>query len=196
MKMKRSKKTLSLILCRVLIVAMAQLTTGCNGNSNNASLNVVESNTQKNDAQQADTQDGNGQEADVPEGDEVQSNAQSEGAVTEGDVSENDAEQADVQVVGDGSTVFPFTVTDKDGNETKFEVHTDKTVVGEALLELGLVEGEDGDYGLYVKTVNGITADYDKDGVYWAFYVNDEYAQAGVDVTDIKEGDSYAFKVE
>ena len=184
MKMKRSKKTLSLILCMVLIVAMAQLTTGCNGNSNNASLNVVESNTQKNDAQQADTQDGNGQEADVPEGDEVQSNAQSEGAVTEGDV------------VGEGSTVFPFTVTDKDGNETKFEVHTDKTVVGEALLELGLVEGEDGDYGLYVKTVNGITADYDKDGVYWAFYVNDEYAQAGVDVTDIKEGDSYAFKVE
>ena len=47
-----------------------------------------------------------------------------------------------------------------------------------------------------MKTVNGITADYDTDGVYWAFYVNDEYATSGVDVTEITEGDSYALKVE
>ncbi len=46
------------------------------------------------------------------------------------------------------------------------------------------------------ETVNGITADYDKDGVYWAFYVNDEYAQSGVDSTTITEGAAYAFKVE
>ena len=36
----------------------------------------------------------------------------------------------------------------------------------------------------------------DKDGKYWAFYVNGEYASAGVDATDITEGATYAFKVE
>ena len=87
-------------------------------------------------------------------------------------------------------------MTDKDGNETQFEIHTDKETVGEALQELNLIDGEEGEYGLFVKTVNGITADYDADGVYWAFYVNGEYAASGVDVTQITEGDSYALKVE
>ena len=59
-----------------------------------------------------------------------------------------------------------------------------------------MIAGDESEYGLYVKTVNGITADYDKDGVYWAFYVNGEYAQTGVDSTSITEGDSYSFKVE
>lgn len=63
-------------------------------------------------------------------------------------------------------------------------------------MELGLIAGEESEYGLYVKTVNGITADYDKDGVYWAFYINGEYAQTGVDSTKIAEGESYSFKVE
>lgn len=102
----------------------------------------------------------------------------------------------DVTVMGEGETVFDFSVVDKDGNETKFEIHTDKTVVGEALLELGLIAGDNGDFGLYVKTVNGITADYDANQTYWAFYINGEYAMTGVDKTDIVSGDSYAFKVE
>lgn len=49
---------------------------------------------------------------------------------------------------------------------------------------------------LYVKTVNGITADYDTDQTYWAFYVNGEYASTGVDSTPVNEGDTYEFKVE
>lgn len=118
--------------------------------------------------------------------------------------SEAEAENAEVQagsseevsVLGEGSTMFIFTVTDQDGSETAFEIHTDKETVGEALLDAGLIEGDEGEYGLYVKTVNGISADYDKDGVYWAFYVNGEYAQTGVDSTAITEGDTYSFKVE
>jgi len=47
-----------------------------------------------------------------------------------------------------------------------------------------------------VKSVNGITADYDVDQTYWAFYVNDAYATSGVDVTPIEAGAKYAFKVE
>lgn len=99
-------------------------------------------------------------------------------------------------ILGEGKTKFALTVTDKEGNETQFEIHTDKETVGEALVELGLIEGEDSEYGLYVKTVNGITADYDKDGVYWAFYINGEYASAGVDSTNIAPTESYALKIE
>jgi len=69
-------------------------------------------------------------------------------------------------------------------------------MLGAALSELGLIDGEEGEYGLYVKTVNGKTADYDTDGMYWALYINDEYAQSGVDTVEIKEGDSYSFKME
>ena len=98
-------------------------------------------------------------------------------------------------IKGEGATIFYFNVVDKDGKETKFEIHTDKTIVGEALLELGLIEGEAGPYGLYVKKVNGITADYDVDGTYWAFYVGEEYGMTGVDMTDIEPGATYAFKV-
>lgn len=104
--------------------------------------------------------------------------------------------QSDVTVLGEGQTVFSLSVVDQEKNETQFEIHTDKETVGEALLELGLIAGETSDYGLYVKTVNGIFADYDKDQTYWAFYINGEYAQTGVDSTSVKAGEQYSFKVE
>lgn len=103
---------------------------------------------------------------------------------------------SNVTVLGEGKTKFGFTVVDKDGNATEFEIHTDKATVGEALLELNLIAGDAGEYGLYVKQVNGITADYDVDQTYWAFYVNDAYATAGVDATAVEAGAKYAFKVE
>ena len=91
---------------------------------------------------------------------------------------------------------FTFKVTDADGKETDFTISTDKKTVGEALLDKGLIAGDESEYGLYVKTVNGVTLDYDKDGMYWAFYINGEYAQTGVDSTDITAGAEYAFKAE
>lgn len=102
----------------------------------------------------------------------------------------------DISEVGEGETEFIFTVTDVDGKETKFQIHTDKKTVGEALIELNLIEGEDGPFGMYVKTVNDDTFDYDKDGKYWAFYINGEYAASSADLTDITEGATYSFKVE
>lgn len=103
---------------------------------------------------------------------------------------------SEVKALGEGENKFSFTVTDIDGTVTEFEISTDKKVVGEALLELGLISGEEGPYGLYVKEVNGITADYDKNSTYWAFYVDGEYAVSGIDLTEIEEGKIYSFKVE
>lgn len=98
--------------------------------------------------------------------------------------------------IGEGATVFNFTVVDVDGEETEFEVSTDKTTVGEALVEVGLISGEEGPYGLTVLTVNGTTVSYDTDGKYWAFYIDGEYATTGVDSAKITAGAEYAFKVE
>ncbi len=102
----------------------------------------------------------------------------------------------DKTVLGTGQTVFDFSVTDTDGNKTYFQIHTNKKTVGEALLELNLIDGDDGEFGLYVKTVNGVKLDYNKDGKYWAFYENGKYAQAGVDLTEIKSDTNYEFKAE
>ena len=97
-------------------------------------------------------------------------------------------------VKGEGNTVFTFEVTDQNKNFTQFEIHTNKETVGEALQELGLIAGEEGQYGLYVKTVNGVTLDYDKDGLYWAFYENGQYASKGIDQTPIDTGTIYELK--
>ena len=91
---------------------------------------------------------------------------------------------------------FTFTVVDTEGTETSYEITSDAGTVGEALMAEGLIEGEEGPYGLYVKTVTGITLDYETDGKYWAFYENGAYAQKGVDQTEITDGVKYAFKAE
>lgn len=108
-----------------------------------------------------------------------------------------DGESADASTeteVGEGQTSFTFKVKFKDGSERTYLVKTDKAKVGAALIDAGLISGEDGPYGLYVKTVAGETLDYDKDKKYWGFYENGAYAMSGVDTTDIKDGVIYSFE--
>ena len=68
--------------------------------------------------------------------------------------------------------------------------------LGIALQNLGMLSGEMNSYGLYVKTVNGITLDYNKDGMYWGFYIDGEYAMTGVDMTEIVPGSTYTLKAD
>lgn len=93
---------------------------------------------------------------------------------------------------------FTFEVYLKDATEPKTvqTIKTNKTTVGDALLEKGLIEGEDSQYGLYVKTVDGVYADYNETKTYWAFYINGEYAMTGVDSTNIENGAVYSFRIE
>lgn len=107
-----------------------------------------------------------------------------------------EGENETVTMLGEGETKFALNVVDLDGNEENFEIYTDEETVGAALKEVELIEGEEGDFGIYVKTVNGITADYDEDKTYWAFYIDGEYATSGVDETVIDETSVYELKVE
>lgn len=106
------------------------------------------------------------------------------------------ADSVEVTLLGEGEKSFFFTVTDSEGKETSFKIKTDKATVGEALFEEGLIAGDESKYGLLVKTVCGITLDYDKDQKFWAFYENGVKVSAGVDSTEIKEGATYSLKAE
>ena len=86
---------------------------------------------------------------------------------------------------------FKVVVTDLEGNETAFEYTSSAASVGEALVAEGLIEGHETEYGLYIDTVNGITADWDADQTYWAFYIHGEYATTGIDGTEIVADTTY-----
>lgn len=107
----------------------------------------------------------------------------------------NDAsETTDENVVGVGNTSFVFTVKLKDGTTRSYTVKTDKTTVGEALVDAGLISGSDSQYGLMVDTVCGEMLVYNTDKMYWAFYEDGKYANAGVDSTEIKPNVVYSFE--
>ena len=86
---------------------------------------------------------------------------------------------------------FTVIVTDLEGNETTFEYTSSAANLGEALVAEGLVVGHEASYGLYIDSVNGIAADWDKDQTYWAFYINGEYATTGISDTPITAGTTY-----
>lgn len=88
---------------------------------------------------------------------------------------------------------FTVIVTDLEGNETTFHYTSSADTVGEALEAEGLISGEEGEYGLFLRTVNGIVADWDADQTYWAFYIDGEYAMTGVDETDLVADTTYSF---
>ena len=92
--------------------------------------------------------------------------------------------------LGDGEKTLLIDVVAEDKAVT-FTIHTDEKTVGAALQHHNLIEGENSAYGMYVKVVNGITADYDVNKAYWSFNKDGEYMQTGVDVTEFADGDSY-----
>lgn len=102
----------------------------------------------------------------------------------------------DGDVIGEGKNSFTLEIIDGDKNKITVTIQCDDTIVGDALQAYGIITGEEGDYGLYIKSVNHITADYDKDGTYWSFYINGEYATTGVDMTEIENDATYTLAVE
>lgn len=101
-----------------------------------------------------------------------------------------DATYQEDTTLGSGSKTVIVEVK-VDEHLVTFTVKTDKDTVGAALLEHKLIAGEESQYGLFVKTVNGMTLDPKDQNSYWGFYVNGEYAMSGVDSTEIDEGVTY-----
>ena len=78
-------------------------------------------------------------------------------------------------------------------NSVEFTVKTDKENLADALLEHGLVSGDDSAYGLYIKYVNGMRADYDVDLAYWGLTKNGETLLDGASFVTELDGAHYEF---
>ena len=93
-----------------------------------------------------------------------------------------------------GSKAYTVTVVHKDGSEKVFEYRTDEEYLAGALLEEGLVSGEDSQYGLTIITVDGEDAVWATDNAYWAIWVGAEMAMTGASETPVYDGST--FKLE
>lgn len=110
---------------------------------------------------------------------------------------------ASAKNVQKGSKECSLTVTDDSGTSKTYECSTDAEYLRQLMDELSAdqtqefsYEGSEGQYGLFINTVNGLTADYDKDHTYWAIYVDGEYAQNGADTQPVNDGDKFELKYE
>ncbi|MCI5513646.1 MAG: DUF4430 domain-containing protein [Clostridia bacterium] len=111
----------------------------------------------------------------------------------QGTIAQQNAVYTQDKTFGNGEKTVMVTVI-TDDNSVKFTLNTDKDTLGDALKEYELIEGDNGAYGLYVKKVNGIRADYDSDKAYWAFFKDGSPLEAGVDSTQINSGDSFEIR--
>lgn len=91
---------------------------------------------------------------------------------------------------GNGNNTIQVEVQAEEKSVT-FTLHTDKETLGEALSDFDLISGEQGAYGLYVKVVNGILADYNQTKSYWGIEKNGESLMTGVDGVTIANGEHY-----
>lgn len=85
------------------------------------------------------------------------------------------------------------TVVHGDGTSKVFDIETvEGATLRSALDSVDLVQGDEGPFGLYVKTVDGERADYDRDGAYWSFEQNGAVMMEGIDSVKVGDGDKFA----
>ena len=91
-----------------------------------------------------------------------------------------------------GSKSFRVEIVHSDGGSKVINFNATAEYLGEELQRLGIIQGENNQFGLYIITVDGEDAIYEENGAYWALYVEGEYAQQGIDQTPIVDGGTYS----
>ncbi|MCC8356447.1 MAG: DUF4430 domain-containing protein [Oscillospiraceae bacterium] len=92
----------------------------------------------------------------------------------------------------EGVKDITINVEHSDGTVATFDVDTQEEYLYAAVADMGLLEGEDSDYGLFVTVVDGEEAD-SSIGQYWMYNCNGEMALYGVETQPIADGDIYDF---
>lgn len=85
---------------------------------------------------------------------------------------------------------FTLTVVHRDGSEKEFALTTKQQYLGAELEAAGIIDGEEGQYGLYIKTADGETAD-DSKQEWWCLTKDGEMTETGIDTTPIEDGDRF-----
>ena len=89
-----------------------------------------------------------------------------------------------------GSKQITVSVVFEDASVKEHEITTQQEYLRGALEEQGLVEGDESEYGLFVKTVDGVTADESKQQ-WWCITKIGEQVNTSVDQTPIADGDRF-----
>ncbi len=92
--------------------------------------------------------------------------------------------------LGEGATAIDVVVEAGEKSIT-VTINTDAKNLEDALTGVDFIQGEESEFGLYIKTVNGILADYDVDQSYWAINKDGEYMMEGANQREIAQGDHY-----
>ncbi len=90
----------------------------------------------------------------------------------------------------EGSKTFTVTVVHGDSSEKNISITSTRQYLAEALRDEKIIGDEGIKTGMYI-TVDGETADWDKDQAYWGIYINGEYAMYGLNDIAIEEGAVY-----
>ena len=90
----------------------------------------------------------------------------------------------------EGAKEVKITVVHGDGEEKEFTYHTDREYLGEVLQDNELIAGEESDYGLYILTVDGETADEAKQQ-WWCITKAGEMVNTSADSTPIQDKEQY-----
>lgn len=77
-----------------------------------------------------------------------------------------------------------------DGQQKDFTIKTAQEFLGAALSDNGLIEGENGPYGLYITVVDGREADGAKNE-WWCITRDGQMLDTGADSTPIADGEHY-----
>lgn len=103
------------------------------------------------------------------------------------------AVSSDTAAVSSEDAKITITVTVINGESKKdFTIKTSADNLADALLEEGLADGTTDTYGLFITTVDGYTADYDKNGEWWGIKDGEgNDLMTGASSTEIKDGDSF-----
>ena len=82
-------------------------------------------------------------------------------------------------------------------NETakEYVVKTTRDNLADVLTDNDIVEGEDGEYGLYILSANGYTADSSKEE-WWGLYKSGEMLMTGANDTPVENGDHFEVVLE
>lgn len=92
----------------------------------------------------------------------------------------------------EGSKTITVNVDHLEGTDTTYTVSTDAEYLRAALEQESLIDGVEAEYGLWLTTVDGETADEDAQQ-WWGYDVNGEFALYGVDEQVVTDGDVYDF---
>lgn len=93
----------------------------------------------------------------------------------------------------DGTEVkITVVVADDKGKETNHEIKTTRAYLADALLDEKIASGTTTvEYGLMIDTVDGLYADWNTNGAYWAIYVGNEMAMVGASSIELTDGGVY-----